>query len=129
MGRFPRRSPPRDPPSPEIHLHPELDLGPGTVRVSPRERGAPRGERRHVLPPCVEARRPVRLPVRRPAPRIPVRRPPDTDGGGDVHQRTVGLADGVLLPRKPPLLPACAGAGKSVAAVPSFAEPLSSRGR
>src|SRR3989304_2191893 len=112
LGRIPRRPPRRDPSSPEIHLHPELDLGAGAVRLSPRERDAPRGERRDALLPCGEDRLPVRFPVRRPAPRAPVRHPPGPDGGGDLHQRAVRFPDDVLLSREPPCLPAGACAGK-----------------
>ena len=129
MGRLSRRSPPRDPPAPEIHLYAELDFGAGPVRLPPRQRGAPRGERRHALLPGVEGRRSVRLRVRRTPPGAPVRRPPRTDGSGDVHQRAFRLADGVLLPREPPRLPAGPGAGEPPSPVPGVAAPLSSRGR
>ena len=129
MGRLSRRSSPRDPPAPEIHLYAELDFGAGAVRLPPRQRGAPRGERRHALLPGVEGRRSVRLRVRRTPPGAPVRRPPRTDGSGDVHQRAFRLADGVLLPREPPRLPAGPGAGEPPSPVPGVAAPLSSRGR
>jgi hypothetical protein len=129
MGRVPRRSSARNPASPEVHLHPELDLGAGAVRFPPRERHAPRGERGLPLLPGVEGRRAVHLQVLRLVPRASVRRPPGTDGGGDVHQRAIRLADGVLLPRKPSCLAAGAGAGEQASRIPGVAGPLSPRCR